>query len=135
MEEQDNEMLEKMSEYQKWVVKQEILLLTCVLNFAKDLMPLKSWGDCCSKAMESAINFGYSGIKNSRTIQRWYQDFRVKRKMKANNLPGKHNLPPFLQQNKDICMNIQQYARKNLPRLSIELIAEYIHHTIIPEMM
>jgi hypothetical protein len=53
----------------------------------------------------------------------------------VNNLPGKYNLPPFLQQNKDICIKIQQCARENLPWLSIELILEYIHHTIIPEMV
>jgi len=135
MEEQDDEVLEKMSDYQKWVVRQKILFLTCALSFAKDLMPSQTWGDCCSKAMETAINFGFSGIKNSRTVQRWYQEFRAKRKIKANNLPGKHNLPPFLQQNKDICIKIQQYARENLPQLSVELILEYIHGTIIPEML
>ncbi len=32
MEEQDDEVLEKMSEYQKWVVRQKILFLTCVLS-------------------------------------------------------------------------------------------------------
>ncbi len=77
--------------------------------------------------MAMVINLGFSGIKNSRKIQRWYQDFRVKRIIKANNLPGKHNLPPFLQQNKVICIKIQQFARENLPQLSVKLIVEYIH--------
>jgi hypothetical protein len=66
-------------------------LLTCAL----------SWGDCYRKAIESAINFGFCGMKNSRAIQRWYQDFRVKRKI-SKQLAWKHNLPPFLQQNKTI---------------------------------
>ncbi len=85
MEEQDDEILEKMSEHQKWVVQQKILLLTRALSFAKDLMPSKTWGDCYSKSMAMEINLGFCGIKNSRTIQRWYQEFRVKRKIKANN--------------------------------------------------
>ncbi len=59
----------------------------------------------------------------------------MKQKIKANNLPGKHNLPPFRQQNKDICIKIQQYAHENLPQLSIKLILEYIHGTILPEML
>jgi hypothetical protein len=113
----------------------KILFLTCALNNAKMLMPIKTWGVCCKEVMETAISFGFSGIKNPRTIQRWYQEFRQKRKLKISNLPGKHNLPPFLQQNKDVCIKIQQYARENLPQLSIELILEYLHHIILPEMV
>jgi hypothetical protein len=53
----------------------------------------------------------------------------------VNNLPEKHNLPLFLQQNKDTCIKIQQYAHENLPQLSIERILEHMHQTIIPEMV
>jgi len=106
----------------------KILLTTCAPSFTKDLMSSQTWPDCCSKAMDSAINFRFSGIKNYRTIQRCYQDFRVKRKIKANNLPGRHNLPPFLQQSKDICIKIQQCTHENLSRLSIKLIVECMYH-------
>ncbi len=104
-------------------------------EFCKDLMPSATWGDCGGKAMAMSINLGFSGIKHSRTIYRWYQDFRVKRKIKANSLPGKHKLPPFLQQNKDICIKIQQYACQNLPQLSVKLVLEYIHDAILPKMV
>jgi len=50
-------------------------------------------------------------------------------------LPGKHNLPPFLQQNKDIATSIREYGRQNLHELSTELMAEYIHSTVVPKMI
>jgi len=41
-------------------------------------------------------------------------------------VPTKHNLATFLDENKDVCEQIQQYARENLPELSIKLMSEYI---------
>ncbi len=35
IEEQDDELLEKISEHQKWIMRQKILFLTCALNNAK----------------------------------------------------------------------------------------------------
>ncbi len=50
-------------------------------------------------------------------------------------MPGKPNLPPFLQENKDISIKIQQYTRENLQQLSVELIMEYVHETILPKLI
>ena len=47
----------------------------------------------------------------------------------------KHNVAPFLHKNKDICVSIQQYAHEHLNELSVELILEYIHDTVLPQMM
>jgi hypothetical protein len=41
----------------------------------------------------------------------------------------------FLDQNKDICLSIQQYARENLHKLSIEFLSEYLHDVILPKMV
>ncbi len=38
-------------------------------------------------------------------------------------LPEKTLLPQFLDENKDICISIQQYARENLNKLSIEFMS------------
>jgi hypothetical protein len=40
-----------------------------------------------------------------------------------------------LQQNKDICTKLQQYARENLSELLVGLIVEYLHYTILPSMV
>ena len=50
-------------------------------------------------------------------------------------LPEKPLLPQFLDENKDICTSIQQYARENLNKLSIEFMSEYIHDVILPKMI
>jgi len=50
-------------------------------------------------------------------------------------MPNKHNLAPFLDENKNVCEWIQQYARQNLLELSIKLMSEYIHDIIIPSMV
>ncbi len=49
--------------------------------------------------------------------------------------PEKHSLPQFLEQNKDICLSIKQYARENLHKLSIEFLSEYLHDVILPKMV
>jgi hypothetical protein len=61
--------------------------------------------------------------------------FREKRKFQINQANAKHNLPPFLAENKEICTSLQQYARENLSELSVELICEYLHETVIPKMV
>jgi hypothetical protein len=49
-------------------------------------------------------------------------------------LVGRHNLPTFLQENKDVAIGIQQYGRENLQQLSVELMADYIHNIILPKL-
>ncbi len=50
-------------------------------------------------------------------------------------LAEKPVLPQFLDENKDICNSIQQYARKNLNKLSLEFMSEYLHDVILPKMI
>ena len=72
--------------------------------------------------------------KASNVMRNYYQEFRVKRKFQAR-FARKHNLPPFLEQNKEVCTSLQQYAREKLGELSVELICEYLHGTVIPKMV
>jgi len=44
-------------------------------------------------------------------------------------------MPPFLQQNPDICTLIQQYGHENLTRMSIEFMSEYVHNTVLLQMV
>ncbi len=47
-------------------------------------------------------------------------------------IPEKHKFPMFLDLNRDEKEKLQQYAKENLHELSIELMSEYIHETVIP---
>jgi hypothetical protein len=83
-------------------------------------------------AIVDATRFGVKVATTSRTIRNWYCAFRKKRKF-SMYLPEKPLLPQFLDENKDICTSIQQYARENLIKLIIEFMNEYIHDVTLPK--
>jgi hypothetical protein len=60
---------------------------------------LKNWDACCLVAIEQERALGIKAEKCSHTIRNWYQEFRKERNIKVKIIPGKHNMPPFLQQN------------------------------------
>ncbi len=47
----------------------------------------------------------------------------------SGNLPGKHNLPPLLQENKDISIRIQQYARGRIYKHHCKFAGEGIEYS------
>jgi hypothetical protein len=126
---------EKLPHHQVWLVRQKVLILTCALLKAKEKMEkLHNWDTCCDEAKDDALKIGFKAATCSRTIRNWYQEFRVIRKIKVQVLSGRHNLPPFFQQNKDVAISIQHYGRENLQELSVELMADDINNTILPKL-
>lgn len=98
-------------------------------------MPGKTWRHCCAMAIDTAIDMGLSISTWSRTAMKWYHSFKNNgRLLSLPYIPDEHKLHPFLQQNHDIVIRIKEYARLNIHRLSTQLILEYLHDTIIPEM-
>jgi hypothetical protein len=95
---------------------------------------IQSWDAVCAEGLETVKSVGVSITRASRIVRNYYQDFRCKRKFQVKVL-GKDNLPPFLEQNKDICMVMQQYAREHLSELLVELICEYLNETVLPKMV
>jgi hypothetical protein len=92
-----------------------------------------TWGKCCDAAIKVAIRMNVSISKNADTVKRWYHNFRAKRRFA---FPIKqHNLPSFLELNPDICSVLKTCACLNLNILSIEMMVEYLHHAILPEMV
>jgi hypothetical protein len=72
---------EKLSEYQVWLVRQKILILTIGLVKAKgEKKMIQNWNTCCEEARLEANKYGFKAATCSRTIRNWYQEFRVKRK-------------------------------------------------------
>ena len=117
------------------MLQQKLCFITLALTVAKNKMEaVKNWDMCCEEALHQGNMIGLRSTKNSRTICNWYQDFRKERKIKVNLLPGKHNLPPLLQQNQDITIALKEFGREHLHELSVELFLVHIHNVILPKL-
>ena len=81
-----------------------------------------------------AKKMGVTATKTPKTIEKWYRKFREKRKF-CVPLKAKHNLPPFLELNPDVFHAMKEYATSNLATLSVEMMSEYIHHVVLPQMI
>jgi hypothetical protein len=47
----------------------------------------------------------------------------------------KHDLPPFLERNKELCISIKTYVRENLAEPSSEMLCHYLHNTLLAIMI
>jgi len=123
---EDGEIKDKeIMDYQIWNLLQKCQVLALTLSIAKEKMEtVQNWDSCCNKAIQQSKRMGVMSAMNSRMIRNWYQDFRVQRTFKMICPHSKHNLLPFLQQNKDICQSMQQYGCEHLHELSMELMCE-----------
>ena len=123
----------ELSDYQIWSIRQKSQFLALSLTFAKEHMNNWTWEKCCQTAVEHMKQAGINHAKNACTIMEWYRNFCETRTFMVSS--AKHNLPPFLQQNPDICSSITTYTKEHLAELSIELLSEYIHETIVPKLV
>jgi DNA-binding transcriptional regulator YhcF (GntR family) len=114
-------------------LRQKCQILTLALQLALEQMNGWTWTKCCEMSVKVANRMGISITKNADTVKRWYRHFREKRKFIVS-VRQKHNLPPFLELNPDVCSAIKKYACSNLNRLSVEAVVEYIHHTVLPQI-
>jgi len=131
----DTDPSEILTQYQVWTITQKLQLLLCALQLALCEMPkVKNWDYVCSEAISHSKRFGICLTTSSRVLRNWYQNFRRNRKLIVN-CTSKHNLPPFLQQNTDVCTKIVQYAKENLSQLSVEFLLEYLHDVVLPQMV
>ena len=139
LEDGDQIDLESISPYQMFYLKQKVTMLHIALNIAvKNMLDIQNWSACCEKAIEVAKDtIGKGGIKSKRTIRNWYMQFRENGKLCSRTImsSSKENLPPFLLDNLDVVEKLKDYARTNLTMLSIKLMSEYIHDTIIPTIV
>jgi hypothetical protein len=128
-------LLDGLSEYQIYQTRTKVIILIFALAFSEQHMPGKTWRQCCEEAIRKAHEIGLTMVKNPQTVELWYRKFHLMRNFTIGSLHGKHNLPPFLQENKDVSLKIQAYSRENLHELSVELMMEYLHYTIIPNLV
>jgi hypothetical protein len=119
----------EISDYQRCMLQQKKCFFTLALTVAKNNM------EAVKNCLQQGNIIGLHSSKNSHTIRNWHQDFRKERKIKVNLLPGKHNLPPFLQQNQDITIALKEFGREHLHELSVELFLVHIHNVILPKLV
>ena len=125
--------LSEISTHQVFCLRQKCLYLVLALKLAKQHMRNWRWQKCVEEASKELENIGIVLSRNARTVMGWYNSFRVKRKF---TLPvPKKELPPFLQQNPELCTTIKEYCRENLGDLSIEFLFQYLHKTILPQLV
>jgi len=123
------------TEYDIFIIRQKIILLSMSLNNAANYMPAKNWRQCCEMALKMAQEIGITESGCPRTIMRWYHSFKQTRMLTLPPLPDKMKLHPFLLHNHDIVIKIKQYSKENIHQLSAQLILDYLHSKIIPEMI
>ena len=72
---------------------------------------------------------------DSKLVQRFLGETKIQNDLST----FKHNLPHFLQQNKDICQQrylpVEQYGHEHLHELSMELMCKYLHDMILSKMV
>jgi hypothetical protein len=89
---------------------------------------------CCKFAAVVADRMGLSLTKCPETVGKWYRAFRGKRKI-ILPVKKKNNLPPILELNPDVCAALKAHALAHLEMLSVEMMSQYLHTTIIPQMV
>ncbi len=60
---------------------------------------------------------------------------KVQSKKEIYHAHKKNQLPPFLEQNQDVTATIKQYCKEHLGELSVEFVFDYLHHTILPNLV
>jgi len=106
-----DEAVEAMSEYKVHWLHGKCQLLSLALSFASKEAPKKIiWKECCDQAVVIGKMMGITTAMHWRTIENWHHEFRLKRQFHVQSTGRDSNLPPFLQQNPDVCTMIKEYA-------------------------
>mmetsp|Transcript_16955 Transcript_16955/g.24142 ORF Transcript_16955/g.24142 Transcript_16955/m.24142 type:complete len:146 (+) Transcript_16955:363-800(+) len=109
------------------------MYLSLALLFAKENMNKWNWEKCCAESVAQFNRIGIRYTTCARIVMKWYRQFKTKRTLPI--VIPKKQLPPFLQQNPDICTTIKRYGKEHLAELSIEFIFNYVHDTILPKLL
>ena len=125
--------LNEIPTYQVFLLRQKCMYLTMSLNLAKEQMNNWTWTKCCNKAVEHLRKSGLKQAKNGRTVMEWYREFRQNRNFTV--FAPQKLLPPFLEQNPHIVRKIKKYCTLNLAELSVEYVMDYVHNTLLPNLL
>jgi hypothetical protein len=128
--------VDSISKHQLYMVMQKCQTIMMALTIAINLMETKhNFYSCCEKAIEMCRLLRIPSPKNAKTITNWYRSFRLHdRKIVVPYLP-KQNKPLFLTEFPEKAIIISDYAKSNLATMSGEMMSQYIHATILPQIV
>ena len=124
--------------------------LAILLN-EKEIQPALTWKKCCDLAIEKIKEFeGANLIENnideqsshhwvvSRTVMKWFRHFRDNGETFINT-PYRTSLidkdPPIFQLNPILKDKFISFAKSNIIGLTGEVLFDYFHNTIIPDLI
>lgn len=125
------------SDHLRFQIAQRSRYLVAALENALLKMPELSWDECCQKSIEQVnASEGVNFITSSRTVRNWHTNFRSDSCTFDGliNKAHKMRMPKFLEENPEQKTLIVKYALDNLNKLTMQLMHEYIHNTLLPDM-
>jgi hypothetical protein len=125
---------ESLSGFDKYVIHQKCAIMSLSLQLALENMNKWTSMQCCKSEAVVADRMGMSLTKFPDTVGKWYRAFRGKRKI-VLPLKKKNDLPPILELNPDVRAALKTHALANLGTLSVEMMSQYLHNTILPQMV
>lgn len=112
--------------------------LVAAYEIAMIEMPKRKWSECCEKALEEVNTAqGTEHFTSQRSIQRWHLEFRIYGESfdALISKASKTRAPKFFENNPDAKSLISKFALDNLNNLTMERMHDYIHTTLLPEIV
>ncbi len=120
------------TEHKKWIIQQKAQYLALALQLARENMNAGIWQNCFEHTIGKLQWQGSTLATRHEIVSKWYHSFR---EIRSVDVPQpRTNLPPFIHQNPDIRTNIKECARENLNTLSIEMLSDFIHNKVLPNL-
>ena len=124
------------SENSVFVIRQKAVFIAHALTLALKHMNMWTWQQCCKKAVEDLNAVGMLYATHPETIRKWHSEFRKRGNRFRNPLQHLDNrVPRLFQHFPDAKESFCQYADTNLDELSSELMLEYVHETLAPQLL
>jgi hypothetical protein len=121
----------------RFKIAQRSRYLVAALENALWKMPGLTWKECCQNAMEEVnASEGVDHITNHRTVENWHTSFRHDGYTFDALVDRAHDtrMPKFLEENPEQKKLIIKYALDNLNQLTVQVVHNYIHNTLLPQM-
>lgn len=125
------------SESNRFQIVQRSRYLVAALEIALLKMPDFNWETCCQKAVEQVnASEGAEFIKSGRMVRKWQSDF-VGDGCTFDGLVdivGATRMPKFFEDYPEQKTLITKYAMENLNILTMEMMHDFIHKTLLPNL-
>jgi len=126
------------SDNDKMTVRLKAQCVCTALTFALEEMNGIAWEACCQKAIAHLAKSGIKCCNRAYTVAGWHTGLRKHGVFPCpHRFAGKDKVrnPPFFDLHPDEKAKFIAHAKKNLARLSLDSMREYVHDTLVPSGM